>query len=64
MNTHIKTHKHTRTHVMQESVCAIGLVDVNLHVNEMTLSALVSSSKSVKAKDAIFGVCVCIQFMF
>ena len=37
-----------------------GLVDVNLHVNEMTLSAPVSSSKSVKAKDAIFGVCVCV----
>lgn len=43
-----------------------GLVGVNLHVNEMALSALVSNSKSVKAKDAILCECVCVcrGFMF
>lgn len=45
-----------------QHVC--GLVGVNLHVNEMALSALASNNKIVKAKDAIFGVCVCIWFMF
>lgn len=37
---------------------------VNLHVNEMALSALVSDSKRVGAKNAIFGVCVCVVHVF
>lgn len=44
------THTHAR---QQQSVCG-GLVGVNLHVNEMALSGLVSHSKRVRAKDAIF----------
>lgn len=62
------THEHTNTHTRQARVCArvCGLVGVNLHVNEMALSALVSNSKSVKAKDAILCECVCVcrGFMF
>lgn len=56
------THEHTNTHTRQARVCArvCGLVGVNLHVNEMALSALVSNSKSVKAKDAILCECVCV----
>lgn len=57
------THEHTNAHTCTSArVCArvCGLVGVNLHVNEMTLSALVSNSKSVKAKDAILCECVCV----
>lgn len=50
---HEYTNTHSHTQARQESVCG-GPVGVNLHVNEMALSALVSNSKSVRAKDAIF----------
>lgn len=61
-HTHAHTSTRTHTHARQESVCG-GLVGVNLHVNEMALSALVSNSKRVRAKDAIFGVCIVHVFM-
>lgn len=58
--THEHTNAHTYTSGKSVRVCVCGLVGVNLHVNEMALSALVSNSKSVKAKDAILCECVCV----
>lgn len=40
------------------------LVGVNLHLNEMAVSVLVSNSKSVMAKDTSFGLFVCVWFVF
>lgn len=49
------THMSTNTHACQAEECVCGgLVGVNLHVNEMALSALVSDSKRVRARSYIW----------
>lgn len=54
---------HIRARRERAPVCG-GLVGVNLHVNEMALSVLVFNSKSVKAEDTTFGVCVSAWLVF